>query len=182
MGTGRGRGRIDVRTYKGALMKTRGAVIRETPGKWEILDIDMEEPRQGEVQLKMVASGLCHSDDHMTTGDMPPGILPMAGGHEGSGIVSKIGPNTPGWEVGDHVVMSFLPGCGKCRWCASGQQNLCDLGAMLLAGSRPDGTYRMSLDGAPVGQMCGIATFSEHALISVDSAVKVDKDLPLDKA
>ena len=64
-------------------MKTRGAVVREVPGKWEILDIDMEDPRQGEVRLKMVASGLCHSDDHITTGDLAPGILPMAGGHEG---------------------------------------------------------------------------------------------------
>ena len=67
----------------------------------------------------MVASGLCHSDDHMATGDLPPGILPMAGGHEGAGIVAEVGPNTPGWEVGDHVVLSFLPGCGRCRWCAS---------------------------------------------------------------
>ena len=63
-------------------MKTRGAVVRTTPGTWEILEIDMDEPRQGEVQLKMVASGLCHSDDHMISGDLPPGILPMAGGHE----------------------------------------------------------------------------------------------------
>jgi S-(hydroxymethyl)glutathione dehydrogenase/alcohol dehydrogenase len=106
-------------------MKTRGAVVRETPGKWEILDIDMEEPRQGEVQLKMVASGLCHSDDHMTTGDLPTGILPMAGGHEG-GIVSAVGPHTPGWQVGDHVVLSFLP-AASCRWCV-GHENLCDLG------------------------------------------------------
>ena len=101
-------------------MKTRGAVVTKTPGKWEIVDIDADEPRQGELVLKMVAAGLCHSDDHFCTGDLPPpGILPFAGGHEGAGIVDKIGPNTPGWEVGDHVVTSFLPGCGRCRWCAS---------------------------------------------------------------
>src|SRR3954468_10783955 len=181
MGTGRGRGRIDVRTYKGALMKTRGAVIRETPGKWEILDIDMEEPRQGEVQLKMVASGLCHSDDHMTTGDLPPGILPMAGGHEGAGVVSEVGPNTPGWEVGDHVITSFLPGCGRCRWCASGMQNLCDLGANTMTGCRMDGSYRLSLDGPPIGQAAGISTFCEYSLVDVASCIKVDKEMPLDK-
>ncbi len=185
VGTARLRGlmRDMTDTIKGTTtMKTRTAVIREAPGKWDIVECDVEEPRQGELLVKMVASGLCHSDDHLCTGDIPVAMYPMAGGHEGAGIVEQVGPNTPGWEVGDHVVMSFLPGCGKCRWCASGQQNLCDLGATLLAGSRADGSYRMTLDGAPVGQMCGIATFSEHALISVDSAVKVDKDLPLDKA
>jgi S-(hydroxymethyl)glutathione dehydrogenase/alcohol dehydrogenase len=118
----------------------------------------------------------------LTTGDLEFGIYPVAGGHEGSGIVEAVGPHTPGFEVGDHVVMSFLPGCGKCRFCASGMQNLCDLGATLMAGSRSDGSYRMKLDGAPVGQMCGISTFSNYSLISVDSAVKVPRDIPLEKA
>ena len=160
-------------------MKTRGAVLTKSPGKWEILEIDIEEPRQGEVMLKLAASGLCHSDDHICTGDMAPGILPMAGGHEGSGTVVAIGPNTPDWEIGDHVVMSFLPGCGRCRWCASGQQNLCDLGANVLTGCRKDGSYRMSIDGVPIGQTAGISTFCEHTLAS---CVKIDKDIPLDKA
>jgi S-(hydroxymethyl)glutathione dehydrogenase/alcohol dehydrogenase len=161
-------------------MKTRGAVLHASPGKWEIAEIDVEEPRHGELLLKMVASGLCHSDDHMATGDMPPGMLPMAGGHEGAGVVAAVGPNTPGWEVGDHVVMSFLPGCGRCRWCASGMQNLCDMGANLLTGCRMDGSFRMSIGGKPIGQLCGISTFCEHTLIDVASAVKVDKDLPLE--
>ena len=152
------------------------------PSKWEVVEVDVDDPRQGELLIKMVASGLCHSDDHITTGDMPMGIYPMAGGHEGAGIVHQVGPNTPGWEVGDHVVLSFLPGCGKCRWCASGKQNLCDLGATLLMGCRPDGSFRMSLNGEPVGQMCGISTFSEYSLVSADSAVKVASDLPLEKA
>ena len=166
----------------GSDMKTRGAVIREIPGKWEILEIDMEPPRQGELQLKMVASGLCHSDDHMTTGDLVPGTMPTAGGHEGAGIVSAIGPNTPGWEIGDHVVLSFLPGCGRCRWCASGQQNLCDLGANTMSGSRADGSYRMSIGGQPIGQMAGISTFCEDTVVDVASCVKVNKDIPLTTA
>lgn len=163
-------------------MKTRGAVVSTTPGKWEILDIDFEEPRQGELQLDMVAAGLCHSDDHFCTGDLPPGILPFAGGHEGAGIVSAIGPNTPGWAIGDHVVMSFLPGCGRCRWCASGQQNLCDLGANTLTGCREDGSYRGSIGGKPIGQAGGISTFSERTVVDVASCIKVDKDIPLEKA
>ena len=169
-------------------MKTKTAIVSSYPdkavgpNKWEVVEVDLDEPRQGELLIKMIASGLCHSDDHISTGDIPVGIYPIAGGHEGAGVVAAIGPNTPGWEIGDHAVLSFLPGCGKCRWCANGQQNLCDLGANLLSGARPDGSFRMHMNGEPVGQMCGISTFSEYSLVSVDSAIKVAKDLPLDKA
>ena len=127
----------------------------------------------------MVASGLCHSDDHHAKGDSALSMFPFAGGHEGAGIVEAIGPNTPGWVVGDHVVTSFIPSCGRCRFSASGQQNLCDLGAFLLTGSRVDGSYRMSMNGRPVAQMCGISTFCEYTLVDVASAVRVAKDLPL---
>jgi NDMA-dependent alcohol dehydrogenase len=165
-------------------MRTRGAVIKAAPGTYETVDLELDEPRQGEIRLKMVATGMCHSDDHFATGDMVPAIYPWLGGHEGAGIVEAVGPHTPGWEVGDHVVTSFLPSCGKCRWCAAGMQNLCDLGATLLQGARFDDTssYRVHLadTGEPVGQMCGLGTFAEHTLISVNSAIKVDKDLPLE--
>ena len=163
-------------------MKTRGAVLRQSPGEWEIVEIDIEEPRQNELLIKMTASGLCHSDDHLAKGDTQVEAFPFAGGHEGAGVVAAIGPNTPGWEIGDHVVLSFLPGCGRCRWCAEGKQNLCDMGAFLLMGTREDGTYRMSHEGQNVAQMCGISTFCEHTLVDVASAVKVDKDLPLETA
>jgi len=113
-------------------MQTRGAIIRQTPGKYEVVDLEVDDPREGEVQVKLVASGLCHSDDHVATGDIPVGVYPFAGGHEGSGIITKAGYNTKGLKEGDHVVFSFLPSCGHCRWCASGMQNLCDLGAGLL--------------------------------------------------
>lgn len=165
-------------------MKTRGAVVRQAPGKYEVVDLDVDAPRQGELMIKMAASGMCHSDDHIATGDMPVGVYPFCGGHEGAGVVEQVGPNTPGFAEGDHVVFSFLPACGRCRWCASGMQNLCDLGATLLAGSRwHDPTdFRMSMDGAPVGQMCGISTFAEHTTVAVDSVVKIPTDIPLDKA
>jgi S-(hydroxymethyl)glutathione dehydrogenase/alcohol dehydrogenase len=149
------------------------------------VDLAVDDPRQNEIRVKMVASGLCHSDDHMATGDMPVATYPMCGGHEGAGIVESVGPNTSGFAVGDKVVFSFLPSCGKCRWCATGHQNLCDLGATLLVGSRWDDptSFRLHLeDGTPVGQALGISTFAELTTVSVDSAIKVADDTPLEKA
>ena len=161
-------------------MKTRGAVLMSSPGEWEIVELDIDEPRQGELLVKLSASGLCHSDDHHAKGDTVVEQFPFAGGHEGAGVVVGVGPNTPGWSEGDHLVMSYIPGCGRCRWCASGQQNLCDMGQWLLVGCRPDGSFRMSYQGRDVGQMCGISTFCEYSLIDVASAVKVEEDLPLE--
>jgi S-(hydroxymethyl)glutathione dehydrogenase/alcohol dehydrogenase len=166
-------------------MKTRGAVIRKAPGTYEVVDLEVDDPRQGEIRVKLVASGLCHSDDHIATGDMPVATYPFAGGHEGSGIVESVGPNTPGYAAGDKVVFSFLPACGRCRWCATGHQNLCDLGATLLIGSRFDDpeSFRLHLDdGTPVGQMCGISTFCEYTTVGVSSAIKVPDDTPLESA
>ncbi|KAA1035692.1 NDMA-dependent alcohol dehydrogenase [Pseudonocardia sp. EV170527-09] len=164
---------------------TRGAIVRSAPGKYEVVDLELDEPRAGEIEVKMVASGLCHSDDHIATGDIPVGTYPFAGGHEGSGIVTRAGANKKGLKEGDHVVFSFLPSCGHCRWCASGMQNLCDLGAGLLAGTRwEENTTRLRLadDGTPVGQMCGISTFCETTQVSEDSCVKVPDDIPLEVA
>jgi S-(hydroxymethyl)glutathione dehydrogenase/alcohol dehydrogenase len=159
-------------------------VIRTAPGAFEIVDLELDDPRTGEVQVQLVASGLCHSDDHLVTGDTQVATYPFAGGHEGAGVVTKVGPSTAGFDEGDHVVFSFLPGCGRCRWCATGHQNLCDLGSTLLVGSRWDDptSFRLHLDGVPVGQMCGISTFCETTTVAVESVVKVPKDIPLDKA
>jgi NDMA-dependent alcohol dehydrogenase len=170
-------------------MRTRAAAILErptkgSPAKYQVIDVEFGDPRQGELLVRMAASGLCHSDDHIATGDVPVRTYPIIGGHEGAGVVEEVGPHTLGWEQGDHVIFSFLPGCGRCRWCASGMQNLCDLGALVLAGSRPDDptSFRAhTTDGRPVSQMAGIGTFAEHSVVHVNSAVKVDKDLPLDK-
>src|SRR5579875_2150457 len=166
-------------------MQTRGAVITKAPGKYEVVDLQLEGPRQGEIQVAMVASGLCHSDDHTATGDQQVAVYPWCGGHEGAGVVEAVGPHTPDWEVGDHVVFSYIPSCGRCRWCASGLTNLCDLGMHLLSGTRfaDPSSYRLHLDdGSPVGQMCGIGTFAEHTTVDVRSAIKIaDKSLPLEK-
>lgn len=105
-------------------MKTKAAILMEQPGRWEIAEVDLDLPRQGELLIRMAAAGLCHSDDHGASGDIPLTALPMAGGHEGAGIVEEVGPDTPGWKPGDKVVLSFLPMCGRCKWCASGMRNL----------------------------------------------------------
>lgn len=164
-------------------MRTRGAILRKAPGTFETAELELEGPRSGELTVKMTASGLCHSDDHIATGDIPVGRYPLCGGHEGSGVVVEVGVDTPGFAVGDHVVFSFIPACGRCRWCAEGRQNICDLGANMLTGSRFEDptSFRMSLDGESIGQMCGISTFSEFTTVSINSAVKVAEDVPLDK-
>jgi NDMA-dependent alcohol dehydrogenase len=165
------------------MITTRAAILRSAPGEFEVAELQLEGPRTNEITVKMHGAGLCHSDDHLATGDHPVPIYPMCVGHEGAGEVVEVGPETPGWSVGDHVVFSFVPMCGRCRWCAEGKGNICDLGATVFTGARFDDptSYRMSLDGQPVGQMCGISTFSEYTTASIQSALKVPDDLPLDK-
>jgi S-(hydroxymethyl)glutathione dehydrogenase/alcohol dehydrogenase len=163
-------------------IRTRTSVVRKVPGTYETIDVELDDPRQNEVTVKVAASGMCHSDDHVATGDVPVGVLPYAGGHEGAGVITAVGPDTPGFEVGDHIVFSFLPACGRCEFCARGMSNLCDLGASLLTGARADDptSFRMhTLDGEPVGQQCGISTFSEYTTASTASVVKIDKSIPL---
>jgi NDMA-dependent alcohol dehydrogenase len=166
------------------LMKTTGSALLSAPGKYETIELEVERPQQGEVLVRVVAAGLCHSDDHLATGDLPVGTYPMVGGHEGAGIVEEVGPYTTGVEVGDHIIFSFMPVCGRCHWCSTGRQNLCDLGALMLAGSRfTDPTsYRMTFNGKPAGQMCGVSTFAEHTTVDVRSVVVIPREIPLDVA
>ncbi len=165
-------------------MKTRGAILRQAPGDWEIVELDLDEPRQGELLVKMAASGLCRTDHSTATGHFPVGTFPLVGGHEGAGIVAGVGPNSPGWSEGDHVALSALPSCGRCRFCATGMGNLCDLNATVLLGCRFDDptSFRMSLNGQVVGQQAGIPTFAEYSTVSVHSAIRIDPAIPMDRA
>src|SRR6202165_5038662 len=120
-------------------MKTRTAVLY-TPGEpIRVEEIELDTPKEHEVQVRMVAAGICHSDYHIVTGEMPS-YLPLALGHEGAGIVEAVGPNVTNCKPGDHVVLSFIPSCGKCRYCTSGHSNLCNLGASILMGPPLGGT------------------------------------------
>src|ERR1700730_3017128 len=104
-------------------MPTRAAIIRE-PGKpWEITELELDEPRAGEVRIAFRASGMCHSDEHIQTGDST-GRPPMVGGHEGAGVMGAVGPGGPRVKGGDHGVSSFIPAGGPCRYCSTGHQNL----------------------------------------------------------
>ena len=162
-------------------MKTKAAIMRGAGQDWEITELELDPPKIGEVLVRFVASGLCHSDEHIRTGDLIP-RMPIVGGHEGAGVVEAVGEGVTRLKVGDHIVCSFLPVCGHCRWCSTGRSNLCDLGATILDGCLLDGTYRFhTSDGEDVGGMCMLGTFSEYATVSELSAVKVDDDLPLDK-
>jgi NDMA-dependent alcohol dehydrogenase len=174
-------------------MRTRAAVLYAPHTEYVIEEIELDPPKANEVLVQFVASGMCHSDEHMVTGDMSmdPAILDMLGwqqypiilGHEGAGIVTEVGPGVTELAVGDHVVTSFIPSCGRCPSCASGHQNLCDTGATLLSGRQADGTTRHHLaDGRDLATMCCLGTFAEHSVMNINSLVKIESDLPLDKA
>ena len=162
-------------------MKTNAAVLWEIDGTGRSRR-DLDGPKEGEVLIEFEATGLCHSDQHVRSGDLAGVPLPIIGGHEGAGIVQEIGPGVRDLKPGDHVVTSFLPACGRCRWCASGHQNLCDLGALILAGIQTDGTYRRKVKGHDVGTLAGVGSFSQYGTLSDASVVKIDDDLPLNRA
>ena len=162
-------------------MKTKAAVLWELKGEWEVEEVELDPPARNEVLVKLTASGLCHSDEHLRTGDMPI-QLPAIGGHEGAGVIAGVGPGVTEVSEGDPVVLSFLPSCGRCSYCVRGMTNLCDLGFALLLGPQLDGTYRFHARGEDTSQMCLLGTFSEYTVVPVQSVVKVDRDIPLELA
>lgn len=162
-------------------MKTKAAVLWGLHQKWEVEEVDLDGPKQAEVMVKLTASGLCHSDDHLVTGDMPM-RLPVVGGHEGAGVVVEVGPGVTDVSEGDAVVLSFIPACGRCVPCARGMSNLCVEGAAIVAGPQLDGTFRFHARGQDLSQMCVLGTFSEYTVVPTSSVVKVDADTALDKA
>ncbi len=162
-------------------MKTKAAVLWGLHQKWEVEEIDLDGPRRGEVMVQMSASGMCHSDEHLVTGDLQM-TMPVVGGHEGAGVVVEVGDGVTEVAEGDHVVLSFIPACGRCGPCVRGIGNLCELGMHLLKGPQLDGTHRFHARGRDVGQMCLLGTFSEYTVVPTASVVKVDDTVPLDKA
>jgi len=163
-------------------MKTQGAILWERNEAWVVEELEIDAPKAGEVLVRYVATGLCHSDDHTRTGDMGPIPLPLLGGHEGAGIVEEVGPGVTSLAPGDHVVATFIPSCGTCRWCSTGHQNLCDLGAVILDGLMVDGTSRLHARGQDVRSQTMVGTFAGHNVVNEHSLVKIDDDLPLDRA
>jgi NDMA-dependent alcohol dehydrogenase len=163
-------------------VRSRAAVLRHQPALWDVVEVEVDKPREHEVLVRTVATGLCHSDDHHAKDDQPTGHFPYCGGHEGAGVVEEIGPAVRGLKVGDHVATAFIPGCGRCRFCASGLQNMCDNGALMGAGCQLDGTYRMHLDGLDVAQSCFVGTFSNFSVMPEWSCIKISPDIPFRSA
>ena len=158
---------------------TRAAVLWEVGGDWRIEDVELDDPKQGDVLVKMAVAGMCHSDEHAVTGDMPV-VLPVIGGHEGAGVVEAAGPGVTSVAPGDHVSMSFVPSCGRCRYCSTGRQYICNEGAKLFdVGMMSDGRNAHHCKGQPIGRYAQLGTFSEHVLVSENSVIRVEPDLPL---
>lgn len=163
-------------------MKVRGAVLDRVGGHWQVEDLELAPPQEREVRVRMIASGLCHSDEHFRSGDIDI-ELPVIGGHEGAGIVEEVGPGVTRCRVGDHVVLSFIPACGACPWCARGRQALCDSGATSLGGRMLDGSYRFSrTDGSGIGGTCMLGTFANWSVVPEISVVPIDNDVSLELA
>lgn len=162
-------------------MKTQAAVVYQTGKPIEIEELELDKPRDGEVLIRYTYAGLCHSDVHVAHGDLEA-RLPMVLGHEGAGIIEEVGPGVTRVKPGDHVVCSFIPNCGTCRYCASGQQSICDMGATILEGYLPGERFPISGPQGRYGAMCMLGTFSQYGVIHQNSCVRVDDELPLDKA
>ncbi|MFF0967384.1 NDMA-dependent alcohol dehydrogenase [Streptomyces sp. NPDC003703] len=164
-------------------MKTRAAVLFEVGKPFEVVELELDGPRRGEVLIKVEAAGLCHSELHLLNGDWPV-PLPVVGGHEAAGVVEAVGPGVSKVTPGDHVVCTFVPSCGLCRYCSTGRQNLCVYGDQ-PDGPLPDGTFRFHLNGPErkdVGSFRQLGAFSERLVTSERSVVRIDDSVPFDRA
>ena len=170
-------------------MKSTAAVLWGVGDKWSVEEIEIASPTAGEVLVQWKAAGLCHSEEHIVTGDMVvpeamreaagmPSQFPMVGGHEGAGVVVEVGPGVRDLQPGDLVSSSFIPACGRCRFCVTGRQTLCVQGAQLmLPGQMTDGVVRHHCRGQDLTLYTKCGTFAEHSLLSEQSLIKVDPDL-----
>ena len=163
-------------------MKTRAAVAWEAGKPLSIEEVDLEGPRAGEVMVKLVATGVCHTDAYTLSGADPEGVFPSILGHEGAGVVVEVGPGVTSVAVGDHVIPLYTPECGKCKFCLSGKTNLCQaIRATQGKGLMPDGTSRFSKNGKTIFHYMGTSTFSEYTVLPEIAVAKINKAAPLDK-
>jgi S-(hydroxymethyl)glutathione dehydrogenase/alcohol dehydrogenase len=163
-------------------MKVRAAVAWAAGQPLSIEEVDLEGPKAGEVLVKLVATGVCHTDAFTLSGDDPEGIFPCILGHEGAGVVVEVGAGVTSVAVGDHVIPLYTPECGHCKFCRSGKTNLCQaIRATQGRGLMPDETSRFSLNGKPIYHFMGTSTFAEYTVLPEISLAKVNKAAPLDK-
>ncbi|NMG47210.1 S-(hydroxymethyl)glutathione dehydrogenase/class III alcohol dehydrogenase [Azoarcus communis] len=164
------------------MIKSRAAVAWAAKQPLEITEVDVAPPKAGEVLVRIVATGVCHTDAFTLSGADPEGIFPSILGHEGGGIVEAIGEGVTSVAVGDHVIPLYTPECGKCKFCLSGKTNLCQaIRTTQGKGLMPDGTSRFSKNGKPIFHYMGTSTFSEYTVLPEISVAKIQKDAPLEK-
>ncbi len=157
----------------------RAAVLYANNEPFKVEPVELQEPRQGEVAVKLGASGVCHSDLSVQRGVLPM-KLPLIIGHEGAGVVEAVGPGVSSLRAGDHVVLTWLYSCGMCRDCARGKPHLCEAAAAAMGGTMFDGTTRFKVNGAAMRHWCG--TFSEYTVVPEQAAIKIRADVPLSSA
>ena len=163
-------------------MKSRAAVASEAGKPLEIVEIDVQGPKDGEVLVRMVATGVCHTDAFTLSGADPEGIFPSVLGHEGGGVVEEVGVGVSSVKPGDHVIPLYTPECGECSFCLSGKTNLCQkIRVTQGQGLMPDGTSRFSLNGQTLYHYMGTSTFSEYSVMPEISVAKISPEAPLDK-
>ncbi|GAA2848490.1 NDMA-dependent alcohol dehydrogenase [Pseudonocardia halophobica] len=156
------------------------ASILTAPGKsWETATLDLADPKEGEVLVRVEVAGLCHSDDHLRHAGSR---YPIVGGHEGAGVVEAVGAGVTHIKAGDHVLPSVVPSCGRCRYCTNGRSFLCDLGETVATGALFDGTFRYTLGSEGFGGFCLLGTFADHMVTPQESLIVMPKDVPFDVA
>ena len=164
-------------------MNCFAAVFREVGAPLSLETIALDPPGPSEALVRIAAVGLCRTDYHVIRGERRVAMRPMVLGHEAAGVVEAIGASVGGVVPGDHVVLTFIPGCGRCRWCRQGLHHLCAEGPRITQGPQLDGSYRRrDAHGAAVGAFCMIGAFAEYAVVDQASVVVIDKDVPLDLA
>ncbi|MEL6299751.1 MAG: S-(hydroxymethyl)glutathione dehydrogenase/class III alcohol dehydrogenase [Pseudomonadota bacterium] len=163
-------------------MKTRAAVAFEKAKPLEIVEVDLDGPREGEVLVEIKATGICHTDEFTLSGADPEGIFPAILGHEGAGIVQDVGPGVTSLKPGDHVIPLYTPECRECDYCLNPKTNLCQkIRSTQGQGLMPDGTSRFSYKGKPVMHYMGTSTFANHTVLPEIALAKVNQDAPFDK-
>jgi S-(hydroxymethyl)glutathione dehydrogenase/alcohol dehydrogenase len=163
-------------------MKTRAAVAWEAGQQLEIEEIELATPKSGEVLIRNIATGVCHTDAFTLSGEDPEGIFPAVLGHEGGSIVEEIGPDVVEINVGDHVIPLYTPECGNCTFCISGKTNLCQsIRTTQGQGLMPDGTSRFTKNNKTIFHYMGTSTFSEYTVLPEIAVAKINKAAPLEK-
>lgn len=162
-------------------MQARAAIVWPGASDWSVEDIELDPPRHGEVTVRMVAAGLCHSDSHLVSGGYEGIRRPCIGGHEGAGVVEAVGPGVESVSVGDHVVFAFMPSCGACSSCIRGLGHLCERGMYVGEGFQiSDHTARHHARGVDLSAFCFTGSFATHTVAHEASCVVVDRSLPLE--